>query len=176
MTQSDDFAKAIAFAWWPLFKMVSFLEYLVLFGAVFCTQQLEMLCRMDFDMFFGILIFDLKWWFCKGYTWPIFKMVSFLEYLVLFGAVFSTQQLEMICRMEFDMFFGILIFDPKWWFCKGYSLCMMADFQNGLISRIFSVFWSGFLHKTTRNDFQNGFWHVFCNFNFWPKVMILQRR
>ena len=22
----------------------------------------------------------------------------------------------------------------------GYSLCMMADFQNGLISRIFSVF------------------------------------
>ena len=34
----------------------------------------------------------------------------------------------------------------------GYSLCMMADFQNGLISRIFSVFWSGFLHKTTVND------------------------
>ena len=26
----------------------------------------------------------------------------------------------------------------------GYSLCMMADFQTGLISRIFSVFWSGF--------------------------------
>ena len=174
MTQSDDFAKAIAFAWWPLFKMVSFLEYLVLFGAVFCTQQLEMLCRMDFDMFFGILIFDLKWWFCKGYTWPIFKMVSFLEYLVLFGAVFFTQQLEMLCRMDFDMFFGILIFDPKWWFWKCYSLCMMADFQNGLISRIFSVFWSGFLHKTTRNDFQNGFWHVFWNFNFWPNVMILQ--
>ena len=30
------------------------------FGAVFCTQQLEMICRMDFDMFFGILNFDLK--------------------------------------------------------------------------------------------------------------------
>ena len=26
----------------------------------------------------------------------------------------------------------------------GYSLCMMADFQNGLISRIFSVFLKGF--------------------------------
>ena len=26
----------------------------------------------------------------------------------------------------------------------GYSLCMMADFQSALISRIFSVFWSGF--------------------------------
>ena len=34
----------------------------------------------------------------------------------------------------------------------GYSLCMMADFQNGLISRIFSVFWSGFLHRTSVND------------------------
>ena len=34
----------------------------------------------------------------------------------------------------------------------GYSLCIMADFQNGLISRIFSVFSSGFLHKTALND------------------------
>ena len=34
----------------------------------------------------------------------------------------------------------------------GYSPCMVADFQNGLISRIFGAFWSGFLHKTTVND------------------------
>ena len=34
----------------------------------------------------------------------------------------------------------------------GYSLCMMADFQNGLISPIFSVSWRGFLHRTTVND------------------------
>ena len=34
-----------------------------------------------------------------------------------------------------------------------YSLCMHdADFQNALISRIFSVFLSGFLHRTTLND------------------------
>ena len=30
--------------------------------------------------------------------------------------------------------------------------CMMADFQNAVISRIFSVFWSGFLQRTTLND------------------------
>ena len=42
-----------------------------------------------------------------------FQMVSFLEYLVFFGAVFCQEQLRMICRMYFDMFFGILIFDPK---------------------------------------------------------------
>ena len=58
----------------------------------------------------------------------------------------------MMSRMNFDMFFGSLIFDPKRGFCMGYSLCMMADFQTGLISRIFSVFWNGFLHRTTLND------------------------
>ena len=58
----------------------------------------------------------------------------------------------MICRMDFDMLFGILIFEANSAFSMGYSLCMMADFQNGLISRLFGVFWSGFLHRTTVND------------------------
>ena len=40
-------------------------------------------------------------------------MVSFLEYLVFFGAVFWNDQLEMICKIDLDMFFGILIFDQK---------------------------------------------------------------
>ena len=79
-------------------------------------------------------------------------MVSFLEYLVFFAAVFSMEKLQIICRINFDIFFAILIFDPKSGFCMGYTLCMMADFQNGLISRIFSFFCIGFLHKTTSND------------------------
>ena len=54
--------------------------------------------------------------------------------------------------MGFDMFFGILIFDQKRGFCMGYSLCMIGDFENGLISRIFSAFWSVFLHRITLND------------------------
>ena len=58
----------------------------------------------------------------------------------------------MICRMDFDMFFGILIFDPNRGFCMGYRLCMMVDFQNGLISRIFGLFLSVFFHRTTVND------------------------
>ena len=68
----------------------------------------------------------------------------------------------MICRMDFDMFFGILIFDSVRIL---QSLCMMADFQNGLISRIFSVFWSGFLHRATLPDLYNGFGHVLWNLN-----------
>ena len=34
----------------------------------------------------------------------------------------------------------------------GYGLCMMADFQNALISRLFRVFLSSFLHRITVND------------------------
>ena len=34
----------------------------------------------------------------------------------------------------------------------GYSVCMMADFENALICRIFDVFWGFFLHRTTVND------------------------
>ena len=59
----------------------------------------------------------------------------------------------MIFRMDFEMSFEVLIFDTKGTFCMGYSLSMMADFQNGLISRIFRVFWITFLHRTTLNDF-----------------------
>ena len=58
----------------------------------------------------------------------------------------------MIFRMDFDMFFGILIFEPNCGFCMGHSLYMMGDFQNALISRRFRVFASGFLHRTTVND------------------------
>ena len=39
----------------------------------------------------------------------------------------------------------------------GYKLSMIVDFQNSIISRIFSVFLSGFVHKTTLNALQNGF-------------------
>ena len=42
--------------------------------------------------------------------------------------------------MDLDMFLGILICDPKSGLWVGYSLCMMVDFENRLISRIFSTF------------------------------------
>ena len=56
--------------------------------------------------------------------------------------------------MDFDMFFAILIFETSEDFAWAIAFpCMMADFQNALISRIFSVFWSGFfLQRTTLND------------------------
>ena len=55
----------------------------------------------------------------------------------------------------------------------GYTFWVMADFEIGPISRIFSGLWSGFLHRTTVNELKNGFSHVFWNFNFRPKERIL---
>ena len=35
----------------------------------------------------------------------------------------------------------------------GYSLCLIVDFKNGLLSRPFEFFFSSvFLHRTTVND------------------------
>ena len=70
----------------------------------------------------------------------ILKIGSFLEYLLFFGAVFCTEQLQCSASMVFDMFYAFLNFDPNSPFSKGYSLCMgyslhkVADFQNCLIS------------------------------------------
>ena len=46
---------------------------------------------------------------------------------------------------------------------------MMADFQNRLISQIFGVFSSGFLHRTTLNHFRIDFDMFFGILIFDPK-------
>ena len=77
MTQNEHFAKPIALPKWPIFKIVLFREYLVFFGAVFCTELLYCACRIDFRMFFFILIFDPNLAFCKAYS--VGKMADFLK-------------------------------------------------------------------------------------------------
>ena len=55
--QSDHFAKAIAFAWavaferWPIFQIVSFLEYLVFFRAVFAQNKFNVPLEWFFACF-----------------------------------------------------------------------------------------------------------------------------
>ena len=111
-------------------------------------------------------------WAIAFARWPIFKIVSCVEYLVLFGGVFWTKQLCCSFRMVFGVFYAFLICDPKYKFCKGlslgmgYSVCKMVDFQNIVFSRIFGVFSSRFLHSTTVLLLESCFSHVFGTFNF----------
>ena len=44
------------------------------------------------------------------------------------------------------------------------GLCMMADFQNALISRIFGVFWSGFFAQNNSKRFVE--WILTCFLEF----------
>ena len=163
-----------------IFNMFSFFEYWRFFGAVFCIEQLQCVVETFLACFYTFLIFDPKWRFCKVYSLclvAIFKMFSFFEYWLFFKAVFCIEQLQ--CDVErfsacFDTF---LILDPKWRFCKVYSLCLGAifsHFKNVLISRILAVFWSCFLHRTTAMCCRNVFSMFFCIFNFGPKVTVLQ--
>ena len=161
MTQTEHFARAIAFASviafarWPIFKIVSFREHLVFFQAVFCTQQLQCSCRMGFGIILAFLIFGSKltifpkatafaWAIAFG-RWQIFKIVSFLEFLVFFQAVFCTEQLE----ITFTQWPFLLIFK-------------MVSFP------IFLFFGAGFLHRRTVIGLKSRFWHVFSILIFYP--------
>ena len=127
MTQSDDFAKSIAFAWWP---------FLV-----------------------------------------ILKMLLFFLILAVFLSRFCIEQLQCVVETFLACFYAFLIFDPKWRFCKVYSLRVVAifgHFQNALIFLILALFWSRFLHRTTAMCCRNVFSMILCIFNFWPNVTILQ--
>ena len=88
----------------------------------------------------------------EDFAWAIYcvyMMSDFQNKLIsrifgVFGGGFFNRSFLMICRLDFDMFFRILISDPKWGFCICYSLCLVAGLQNCLISRIFGVFSSCF--------------------------------
>ena len=84
---------------------------------------------------------------------------------------FAQSNSNVIKETLFRMFFLISIFDVKWPFCQG----TMTDFQNRLISPIFGVFSSGFLHRTALMWLKNRFSHDFLNFNLWHKLTILPR-
>ena len=127
--------------------MLSYLDYLVFLHAVFCTQQLYAFRSIIFSMFLRkqklkITSIDLP-------KWRIFKMLSYLDYLVFLHAVFCTEQLYAFRRIIFSMFLRKKKLKITCPFCMGYRLTKMEDLQNALISRLFGVFARGFLHRTT---------------------------
>ena len=113
LTQTEYFAWAIAFAMWPflaIFKMLSFFEYSPFFGAVFCIEQLEVFVETFFAcfrQFYFLTQTEYFAWAIAFALWPflaIFKMLSFFEYSLFFGAVFCMELLQSVCRNVFRMF------------------------------------------------------------------------
>ena len=139
-------------------------------------------------MFLVFFIFDPNRPFCKGYSlcmgYSLCKMADFQNCLIsrifsVFSSGFFAQNNHNVLEKLFSfMFLAFSIFDPNWPFCKCYSLCMgcslykMSDFQNCLISRIFSVFSSGFFAQNNHNVLEKLFSFMFLAFSIfdpnWP--------
>ena len=95
-TKSQDFPWAIAFAWWLIFKMVSVLEYLVFLKRFFPGNNSKWFVEWILTCFLEFYFLTQSDDFAKAIGlawWPIFKMVSFLKYLVFLQAVFCREQL-----------------------------------------------------------------------------------
>ena len=106
-----------------------------------------------------------------------FQNALIFQILVVLCSRFCTEQLQCVVETCLRCFYAFLFFDPKWRFCKVYSLCLVAifgNFQNPLIFRILAVCRSLFLHTTTAMCCRNVFIMYLWIFNFWPKVTILQ--
>ena len=119
MSQSDDFAKSIAFAWWPflaILKMLSFFQYQLFFRAVFCIEQLQCVVETVLACFYAFLIFEQKWRFCKVYSLCLVAIFGYFQSALIFPilAVFSSRFLHrttaMCCRNVFSMFLCIFNF------------------------------------------------------------------
>ena len=82
--------------------------------------------------------------------------------MVFLHAIFCTEQLYTFRRIIFSMFLQKKKLKITCPFCIGYGVTKMEDLQNALISRVFGVFASGFLHRTTLYIPQNHFQHVFA--------------
>ena len=132
--------------------MLSYLDYLVFLHAVFCTEQLYAFRRIIFSMV-------LRKKSCKQLAhfawaidlpkWRIFKIISYLDYLVFLHAVFCTEQLYAFSRVILSIVLRKKKLKKTYPFCMDYRLTKMEDLQNNLISRLFGVFSRSFLHRTT---------------------------
>ena len=112
-----------------------------------------------------------------GHFWQFSKCSHFSNISSFFAPFFCIEQLQCVVETFLACFYAFWIFDPKWQFCKVYSLCLVAifgHFQNALIFPILAVFSSRILHRTTAMCCRNVFSMFLCIFNFWPKVTILQ--
>ena len=132
--------------------MLSYLDYLVFLHAVFCTEQLYAFRRIIFSMVLRkkkVKITCHFAWAIDLPKWTIFKMLSYLDYLMFLHAVFCTEQLYAFRRIIFSMFLRKKKLKITCPFCMGYGFTKMEDLQNNLISQLFGVFGRSFLHRTT---------------------------
>ena len=145
LSQCDDFAKAIDFIWWrilAILQMLSFLKITCFLEVFFARNNSNVLVQFfshNFNFCAKVKFLESLKPLHNGQFWSFRKCSHFSNSRCFLELFFCTQELECASRVVFRMFLTILIFDPKGWFCKGYSLYTGANFchlRNVVIFRI----------------------------------------
>ena len=166
------------------FSNTCFFQILGVFGVDFCVEHFCCGPTDVFRMFFNILSFGPNWRFCKGYSACIIANFSDFGTLIfrilgVFAVDFCVEHFCCGSRDVFWMFLNILIFDPTWRFCEGYTPCIIANFSDFGTLVIFRI-WGVVGVDSCVEHFCCGSRDVFCMFLniliFWPKLTILQRQ
>ena len=145
--------------------MLSYLDYVVFFHPVFCTEQLYAFRRIIFSMFLRKKKLKITCSFCMGYR--LTKMEDLENALIsrLFGVFargFLHRTTLCIPQNNRQHVFAKKKVENHLPIFHGYRLTKMEDLQNALISRLFGVLGRGFLQRTTPCILQNHFQHVFA--------------
>ena len=135
-------------------------------------------------MFYRILIFDRNLAFCKGYSPFIVSIFANFQKTCHFSNITSSLKLFFAQKnsnrfiiVVFHMFYRILIFDPNWAFCIGYSprfVSIFAHFQTIVIFQILRAFWSWFFAQKSSNVFLDSFFTCFVEFSDFQKLVIFR--
>ena len=106
---------------------------------------------------------------CKGYSLcKIVSLVKNLKFKKTCKKRFFNHVRVVLCKKTIEKTPNVREV-RRFWKSAIYSPCMMADFENRLISRTFGVSSIGFLHRTSLTSSKNGFLHVFLNVEFLTK-------
>ena len=81
-----------------------------------------------------------------------FQILLFLEYFVFLGRFFAHNNSKLFVEWILTCFFEFEFLSQSEDFAWAIAFAGWPIFKNALISRIFGVFWSVFLHRTTVND------------------------
>ena len=160
-------------------------------------KGLKTLLECFFSMFRRILNFETIDNFAKAIAFPFcqfcpwWKSCHFSNIRCLWEPFFAHNTLKTLLENFFRMFKKILNLDPKWQFCKGYSLCIVANFgHDGKVAtfRILGSFESRFFaqnsFKTLLECFFSMFWRIlnfdpnwiFCiAFPLWPTLALMEK-
>ena len=170
MSQTDHFAKPIAFTWaiayarWPIFKNVFISLIFCVFSSGLLRRTTLMWLNNHFPHILAFLICEPNWPFCKAYThymgYSLGKMPDFKKRLIslifgVFSSAFLRRTTLMWLNNRFSHVFNIFNFWARLTILQSLkTLHGLSSFQDGRFSKTshFSNIWCFFKRLFAQNN------------------------